>query len=97
MTEYLNLSPTLYIYYDRMKITKEDIGRKFMDMSDGENMKGRIIAIDIDGRAIVDYEDLSDEVFLCNADNIVFEGHEATIQTITIDGKSFRLVPLSPD
>lgn len=77
-----------------MKVTTEDIWKVIIDISDWENMKWRIIAIDIDGRIITDYEDLPDEVFIASCDNIIFPEQVPELKTITIEGKSYRLVPL---
>lgn len=77
-----------------MKVTQEDIGKQIIDISDWENMKWRIIAIDIDGRIISDYEDLPDEVFITKEEYIVFPEQVPELKTITIWDKTYRLVPL---
>lgn len=76
-----------------MKVTQEDIGKQIIDISDWENMKWRIIAIDIDGRIISDYEDLPDEVFITKEEYIVFPEQVPELKTITIWDKTYRLVP----
>lgn len=77
-----------------MKVTQEDIGKQIIDISDWENMKWRIIAIDIDGRIISDYEDLPDEVFITKEEYIVFPEQVPELKTITIWDKTYRLVLL---
>lgn len=90
-----NIEPSFLTFiYNTMKITQEDIGKQIIDIYDWQNIKWRIIAIDIDGRIICDYEDLPDEVFITEEEHIIFPEQLTELKTITIWDKIYRLVPL---